>query len=653
MISLNLSGAWVSASIILTAVQSEAKMATSAFQAHMTRFIDQIKDIYLKVKTQYGLDLRALAVFRIGLAIVLLANLLTLFPHLQEFFTDEGVLSRSALTYELGWSLCNLSGSWEIQVVLFSLAAVFALALLVGYRTRLFTILSWIMIVSLHNRNPWIFSGGENLLQQLLLWSIFLPLGALYSVDSALVPDKDWNRSKPTMFFSPASFGLLLQVFFVYFMAGIAKSGSEWTQEGTALYYILNLSSFQTALTPWLLSLPQNLLTFLSFFTLYLELYGTWLLLIPIFIQPLRIFIVLLFILFHLGIATFLFLDLFAWIDIVSLFALMPSLFWDRIGRLLQGHHKLTLLHIYYDGDCGFCKKILRLLLTFALLEQIPMLPAQSDMRMQEQMNRYNSWVLIDCEKKPHYGAEALAHLLQASPILFLLGKLLAKPTTLPIAQQLYVYVAKYRNKLSRLTNLLHWRTNPLKLPSDTSWFLGFLVCLLILINLSHLLPNFTFSRVLPLQQFVSILNMEETWTMFAPSPPKANYRLSVTGKLNNRHDVIMFQDSCISGRSTTPSPLIQDHCDAYWQKYMSNLRKYYVQPAKKSINIRRSFFYLSNFLCHRWNTDPRHQEQQVLQLNIYRYGIPIPLPGKGKKPFPPKIMWQQECPVGISEEKK
>jgi predicted DCC family thiol-disulfide oxidoreductase YuxK len=639
----------------------------------MTRFIDQIKELYPKLKTQYGLDLRGVAVFRIGLATILLVYLTNLFIHLQAFFTDEGIVPLRALmeTNKLHWSLLTLSGSWEVQAVLLILAVLFAVAMLVGYRTKLFTFLSWVMLASLRSRNPFIYSEAEILLQQLLLWGVFLPLGAFYSVDSALVPDGEWTSPKPKRIFSLASIGLLFQVFFVYFMTGMAKLYSpEWTEQGTALYYGLSLTSFQTALTPWLLNLPSNMLRSLSFFTLYLEVYGSWLLLTPFFVQPLRTFIILLFILFHLGIASFLSLGTFPWIEIVALLALMPSLVWDSLENLLRGHPKILPLSIYYDGDCGFCKKILRLLLTFALLEQIPMLPAQSDMRMQEQMNRYNSWVLIDCEKKPHYGAEALAHLLQASPILFILGKLLAIPAILAIVQQLYAYVADHRSQFSRLTHLLSWRSNPVQLSEWGHLFSGILVCLLFLVNLVHFLPDPTIHK--PLKQIVSTLHMEQTWKLFAPRPPRFDTWNKVTAKLNDGTTDVIFIGRCANGHSTNPSSLIPDYCGPYWQMYASHLAascanclhadrffEKYPHYLRKRFHARKIesealIPYFADFLCRRWNTDPHHQNRQIESLSLELYSSLTPLPGKGGgRHYNSEPMLDEMCPANLLEEKE
>ena len=67
-------------------------------------------------------------------------------------YTDDGMFSRTIICrhYSIwNWSFHFGSGSWSYQAVLFGCAAVFAFALLVGYETRLATMASWLMLVSM------------------------------------------------------------------------------------------------------------------------------------------------------------------------------------------------------------------------------------------------------------------------------------------------------------------------------------------------------------------------------------------------------------------------------------------------------------------------------------------------------------------------
>ena len=137
-----------------------------------------------------GVDTRALAALRVGLGLLLLADLLGRSRDLRAFYTDAGVLPRStraAVVSDWFLSVHALSGDLWWQVLLFLVAGVAAIALTVGYRTRVATAVSWVLLVSLHNRMPVVLNGGDVLLRMVLLWAIFLPLGERWAVDA--LPD--------------------------------------------------------------------------------------------------------------------------------------------------------------------------------------------------------------------------------------------------------------------------------------------------------------------------------------------------------------------------------------------------------------------------------------------------------------------------------
>src|SRR5262245_7739405 len=88
--------------------------------------------------TFFGLDPRSLALFRIGLGLTLLVDLAGRWPDLVAHYTDDGVLPRS-ITPVYAISIHGLDGSAAYEWLLFLLAAAFAVALVVGYRTQLAT----------------------------------------------------------------------------------------------------------------------------------------------------------------------------------------------------------------------------------------------------------------------------------------------------------------------------------------------------------------------------------------------------------------------------------------------------------------------------------------------------------------------------------
>lgn len=279
----------------------------------------------------FGLDLRSLAAFRIGLGLVLLADLAYRATDLAAFYTDVGVLPREVLlgTYNPPYRFSFHFAFGEVLPIgaMFLLEAIIAVLLLVGFRTRLMTVLSWVLLVSLQNRNPIILNGGDNLLALLLFWGMFLPLGARWSLDSL---HRD-HRGDSRPYLSMATIALLTQICLVYLFAVLHKSGEVWWN-GQALFFALHVDLFARRLGIWLRELqwPLPVLTWAS---LYWEMLGTVLLFIPWKNSFFRTVAVFGFIALHLGIAVTMEVGLFSPISIVAWLAFLPGDFWGWLSR--------------------------------------------------------------------------------------------------------------------------------------------------------------------------------------------------------------------------------------------------------------------------------------------------------------------------------
>jgi hypothetical protein len=285
--------------------------------------------VFLKLQEVFGLDLRSLALFRVGLSLLLLADLANRCADLRAHYTDAGVLPRAALTTTGAACLHALHGSAWFEAALFVVAALFAAALLVGFCTRFATVVSWFLLISLHARNPMVLQGGDLLFRTMLFWSIFLPLGARCSVDALR---RGSSEPLPGRVASPCTLALILQVCFVYWFSAALKSDPVWRQEGTALYYALSIDQTVTRAGQYLLGFPR-LLWFLTFATVWFEALGPVLLFCPVSNGPVRTAVVVLFLLFHLvGLNLFMALGPFPYICAVGWLALLPSWFWDRLA---------------------------------------------------------------------------------------------------------------------------------------------------------------------------------------------------------------------------------------------------------------------------------------------------------------------------------
>ncbi|GAB4226815.1 MAG: HTTM domain-containing protein [Chlamydiales bacterium] len=290
-----------------------------------------------KYKQIFSMDVRSLALFRVSLAILVLMDLLHRSFDLTAHYTDKGVLPRAAfyeffnfLPYNL--SIHALDGSVAFQAFLFGITALFAIGLLVGYRTQASAVLTWLMMLSLQDRNVMILYGGDVLLRIMLFWAIFLPLGQYFSFDAYF--ERKGEIPKKYLF-SAASCAYLLQICFIYWTAAAFKWNEDWLG-GHAVSYALNIDQF---VTPWGLWLKQHktVLVILTHVTLWLELIGPFLLFFPFSFGLVRTSLIALFVFLHLSFGLFLTLGLFPFISIVSWFPLLPSWFWEHVvGRWMN-----------------------------------------------------------------------------------------------------------------------------------------------------------------------------------------------------------------------------------------------------------------------------------------------------------------------------
>ncbi|GAA3917429.1 HTTM domain-containing protein [Hymenobacter algoricola] len=288
----------------------------------------------LLLRRPFTLDLRALALLRIAVAAVLLLDLGIRSTDLEAHYSNLGVLPLHVLQ-EFAWnpyqfSLHAASGLAAVQAVLFGLAAVVAGALLVGYQTRLATVASWILLVSVQNRNPLIEQGGDDLLRMLVFWAIFLPWGRVYSVDARRRPP-----AASYACFSAATVAYVLQIALVYWCTALLKTGPEWTRDGTAIYYALSLD--QVLLPGGRLLYPYPaLLRGLTFATYYTELLLPFVLLLPVGVAGWRLLFVAVMYGFHFGISLTLFVGLFFLINMASVLGLLPPAALDWLERFWQ-----------------------------------------------------------------------------------------------------------------------------------------------------------------------------------------------------------------------------------------------------------------------------------------------------------------------------
>lgn len=567
----------------------------------------------------FGIDLRSLALFRFTLGLVLFIVLCRDFADLTAFYTDLGVMPRPwALEFDSfnRVSLYFLNGQRWFVFVLLAAQTIFALMFMLGWRTRLAAILSFVMWASLINRNSTILIGGDLLMSCLLFWAMFLPIGARYSVDVATSsnPPPAENR-----YLSWGTLAMLLQVASVAFFGALLKSGVEWYPQFTAAYYALSSDQFATPFGQWLLNFPNGMRT-LSMLVWWLELLGPVLIFIPLFNRYLRLFLVVLFISMQLGFKLCLELGHFPFVSLASWTVFVGGWVWDTLDARLA-RSETNPLRIYYDRDCGFCLKSVLLIQQFLLLKRAQIAPAQDNARAKALLEANASWVVIDSTEQAHMKWPAFTVMLKHSPLLGWLWPLARASVLVNPGNALYDWVGRHRGGFGKLSDtLLPARAARYEVSEFWQRVAAVLMLAVLCWNLAtaNLLPKITLDI---LAMPIRMLRIDQIWNQFAPFPPKEDGWLVVPAKLADGTELDLLHPDQGVPDYGKPWHYSQTHRNIRWQTYLAHL----TEPGYASQRV-----HYGEYLCREWNVDKfTNQSKRLMTFKLVYMLERTPPPGE------------------------
>lgn len=275
---------------------------------------------------------------RMAIALITLSDLCIRASDLSAFYSDSG-LWPEALIQTFGWN----KGYWSIHTLsdnvfylplLFTLHFIFAFSLLIGFKTRLSTLIVWLLYISLHNRNIYILQGGDDLLRLTLFWGLFLPWGSCYSFDSK-------KTTSPPKQNTGANLAYLILLASVYFFSALLKTSDDWLKNFDAVYFALSLEQIRLPFGDLLIHYP-TLLKLLTVLVYGIELLVPLLILWPQKKGNLRLIAFVLLCVLHLGIGLNLFVGLFFMIGIASALALLPSILLDKLETKFKKRSSFT-----------------------------------------------------------------------------------------------------------------------------------------------------------------------------------------------------------------------------------------------------------------------------------------------------------------------
>lgn len=523
-----------------------------------------------------------------------------------------------------------MNGTALFQAALFFFAALVAFFMLFGWKTRLMTIISWLFLISIQNRNVWILSGEDNLILLLTFWSIFLPLGAKYSIDAALDPE---HGKKPNAFFSAATFAILIQGMSMYFFSAILKTDARWFPDGTAVYYALQLDYLATPFALWFRQF-ETLLSGLTYYVLALEFIGPILIFSPIFHKQLRLVIMIAFITMHIGFYLCLEIGLFPLISIAMNLLFMPSWIWDKLANRLKGSSRSVV--IWYDGTCDFCLKICHVLRVFLFLEHIKIRPAQDSANIYEMMQKHNSWI-VDHNNKLEIKWAALTKLISLSYIFSVLARFMSLQYVRLVGDHIYDFIARNRSLFSKVSKHLF----PFKIFNVRSGMLQTITVLffagfIFVQNLSTI-PAVGFQLPYEYRMVRQALGLFQNWTMFAPYPELDSPWPIIPGELRNGTSVNVYNGNIVLPDFIKPDVVSAIYTSSRWRKFIANMedQSYTNGPYFILLNYGR-------YQCRLWNKKTANATQ--LKTFEIHFNVERTQPPGIPKTMDRRSVWTHQC---------
>jgi hypothetical protein len=537
-------------------------------------------------------DHRSLGLARIGLGLLLLYNVWRRLPHLGTFYSNDGiipnhtVLWRPTIEYMISFFLA--ASRTEEAAVMMAFCAVVFLVFTVGYKTRFTHVLSFLCLCAVQARQAFTMNGGDVALSVLAAWTIFLPMGSRFSVDSILASlrgrrEKTAGELNERAAFPPrktipgaslAFFALLLELSVIYYFNAVNKHGWTW-RRGTAIHFVL----WQERMVTWFGVWARQHMTFsisraLTYMTMGLEYTAPFMLLSPFQTVWTRRFAIISLPLMHLGFAAFLNVGQFSF-NMIGFFPLLLSKEdWDLLGRYLcPGPKRARVVHFREASPIEFTfARVLSRLDDFERLRFV----ADSKFEVEDPAGgskKVRSLALADC--------------LAALPACLPLALLLRAPGVRQLGDAVGRLVMKDESTIARWLKLVpagaplppHPKTSPAR-----AWFRAvpltaareFAAGLLIFACTNQLLvQNFAIpQKFKPKQpkwvtQLIWYSRLDQGWQMFSPDVPVGERHLYVDAVTFGGRHVDPYNEAA-SRVAPLPLDRIPPHLiqDEFWCDY-------------------------------------------------------------------------------------
>jgi hypothetical protein len=513
-----------------------------------------------------SLDTRWLGVFRVALGCLLIVEVLRRWYYAPAFYTNDGLLpNHYSLFAPMGHSVFSIYHAFstyaEISVAFFVTLLVFVTFTL-GYRTRVFHVLSAVAITGLNARNLFIENGGTVVVNILTVYTLFLPLGARFSIDSVRNSLRrkvdrsllDLNGPDPTL--APTRTSslvvalLLLQWSAIYFFNTVHKDGHGW-KDGTAFHWFLHQDRIVTVAGIWLREhLPLSAIHVMTYGALVVEGSLAFLILFPFFQKWTRRTIFVLVWFLHGTIALTARIGPFSYAMMLFPILLLGAEDFELVTRPFRAAARVRRVIVNAASPLAFA--VARFVARLDPFHRIEWVDARATERLPQDAPRAPFWVMAP-NAEPRTNLAALRELCRALPF----GAWLRALVSLPgLAGLLERGVRKFWGADRRIAQSLGLsrtgrdpaHARPVKVQEPTAWeafmertgasvrelavvLLGTAVITTILVQNSFVSRHVRLQRAAWMVEVIEYPRLLQGWSMFAPEPPYEDGRVVVDGR--------------------------------------------------------------------------------------------------------------------------
>lgn len=323
-----------------------------------------------------SLDTRSLSLFRITLGLTTAIFAYKLLFVVPEYFGSHSFIPL-ALVGNSGsnWSFHFISNAYLWQYCVLVTIIVAALAFTAGYKTRLLSIILWLLLVSLYFRIGSILNTGEKIQYVLYLWASVLPIGQHFTY-------KDLSLRIPVRsnfnYTSMSVVGFSVQIAFIFILSVYHKWNNASWMDGSTVYKSLFVETYISPLAYIVRELPYALLYTGTYAVMALEVIGP-LCIIASFIpsryaQKLQGAGVIMLLFLCITFGTVFIFGTFPYVLAAATFAFIPSSWWNHITTKVNFIRARTFeyTHTYTESiNISIVSTILLLIITWGNFHEL------------------------------------------------------------------------------------------------------------------------------------------------------------------------------------------------------------------------------------------------------------------------------------------